>query len=137
MRFCMNKSDCRRTQVLAFFNETFDPVNCHAECDVCLSRDQTVYEQEDVTASAVSVIKMMQGLDRKDRVTVVSATEIWRGANKASVRQYSGNDYYGAGDDWDRSDAERLLQYMLVEKALAEFTVHNKAGWSNSYLKVS
>ena len=137
MRFCMNKTDCRRSQVLQFFNETFDPAECNDSCDVCLSRAQNVYEQEDVSDDAVSVLRMISKLDREDQVTVAGAVDIWRGVNRANVRKYSGNPFYGAGKTWDKSEAERLVQFLLIEKALAEFTVTNFAGWSNSYLKVS
>jgi bloom syndrome protein len=137
MRFCMNKSDCRRSQVLRFFNETFDPAECDNACDVCLSRAQNVYEQEDVSADAVLVLKMMSKLDRNDQITVAGAVDVWRGMNRANIRKYSGNPYYGAGKAWEKVEAERLVQFMLIEKALAEFTVTNFSGWSNSYLKVS
>lgn len=104
---------------------------------MCLSRDRTSYEQRDVTDSAIEVIKMIRSLDRRDRVTANLAAEIWRGANRANVRPFAGNDYYGAGKDWERGDAERLIQHLLFDKGLAEFSVANKAGWSNSYLSVS
>lgn len=137
LRFCMNQTDCRRSQVLSFFNEDFDPVKCQNGCDVCLSRDQKTYAVEDVTHDAVSVLKMIQNLQRDDRITVVSAAEIWRGVNRAAAQKFAGNPYFGAGGEWERGEAERLIQWMLTEKALGEFTVRNAAGWSNSYLKVS
>lgn len=137
MRFCMNKTDCRRAQVLAFFNEIFDPVNCNANCDVCLTRDKNVYEEEDVTEDAISLLRMVDNLRDKGKVTVMLAAEIWRGSNRAAVRAYSGNKYFGAGKDWDRAESERLVQFLLIEKGLQEYTTKNKAGWTNSYLEVS
>ena len=29
IQYCENTTDCRRKQVLQYFNETFDPANCH------------------------------------------------------------------------------------------------------------
>lgn len=136
-RYCMNNIDCRRTQVLAFFNEVFDSVNCNGGCDVCLCRDQKTYTVEDVTADAITVLKMIQNFDRDDRVTVPMAADVWRGANNQAARKYSDNKFYGAGELWERQDAERLLQWMATEKAIEDFTFVNKAGWSNSYLRVS
>lgn len=137
IRFCMNNTDCRRAQVLSFFNEQFNPEKCQGGCDVCLCRDTKVYEVEDVTQDAQTVLKMMQGFGNDDHITIVSATEIWRGQSTKSARNYAGNDYYGSGKDWERQDAERLIQWMIMEKALTEYTVVNGGGWSNSYLKVS
>ena len=137
MRYCMNKTDCRRSQVLQFFNETFDPAQCNNACDVCLSRAKNVYEQEDVSEDAVSVLRMFHKLGGQDQVTMAGAVDIWRGANRANVRKFSGNPFYGAGKQWEKVEAERLMQYLLMEKALSEYTVTNFAGWSNSYLKVS
>lgn len=133
----MNKTDCRRSQILQFFNETFDPALCNSACDVCLSRAQNVYEQEDVSDDAVSMLRMINKLDKDAQITVAMAADIWRGVNRAPVRKYSGNPHFGAGKTWEKPEAERLVQFLLIEKALAEFSVTNFAGWSNSYLKVS
>lgn len=137
LRYCDNKTDCRRSQVLAFFSETFDPVNCHGGCDVCLHKDKNIYTSEDVTPDALKIIKMVQSFDRDDRITITNAVDCFRGTNGNSGKGLAGNDYFGSGKHWDKREAERLVQTLLIEGALDEFFVVNNAGYNNAYLKVS
>ena len=55
LRFCINKTDCRRTQVLSFFGERFDSSECRGGCDVCLGRDENRFTVEDVSVDACKV----------------------------------------------------------------------------------
>lgn len=137
IRFCSNNTDCRRAQVLSFFNETFDIEKCNGGCDVCLCRDTKIYEREDVTEDAITVIKMIKSFHLEDQITIVGATETWRGQSNKNTSKFQGNSYFGAGKDWERQDAERLIQHMIIEKALGQYTIVNRSGWSSSYLKVS
>ncbi|EIW72677.1 hypothetical protein TREMEDRAFT_24772 [Tremella mesenterica DSM 1558] len=136
LRFCMNKSDCRRSQVLAFFNETFDSSECHQGCDVCLGRDNDRFTVEDVTDSAVNVIRMVQAFDRGDRITVKMAVDAFRGVGGGGGKGLDQNPHFGCGKDWERNEAERLLQMLLIEGGLDEWYSANGAGWSNAYLKL-
>ena len=137
LRFCNNKTDCRRTQVLAFFSETFDSANCHQGCDICLARDQNRFTVEDVTEPAINVIQLVQAFDRDDRVTVKMAVDAFRGVGGRGGKGLDQNPHYGSGKDWDRTEAERLFQTLLIEGGLGEWYGANGAGWSNAYLKVS
>lgn len=137
LRFCSNKTDCRRSQVLAFFNETFDPKNCNQGCDVCSSRDQQQITVKDVTEDAVRVIKMMKAFQRDDKITILNAVDCFRGTNGNSAKGLGQNPHFACGKDWDRGEAERLVQNLLIERALDEFYSANGAGWTNSYIRVS
>ena len=137
LRFCNNKTDCRRTQVLAFFNEIFDPILCQQGCDTCLARDRNTYTSEDVTDDAVKIIKMIQAFDKGDRITEKNAADCYRGLGLGSGKNLASNPYFGVGkDNWKKGEAERLVQALIVEGALEEFIVSSRAGWSHAYLKV-
>ena len=135
--YCTNKTDCRRVQVLAFFNETFNPNDCHRGCDICLNRElnATVFVAEDVTADACKALEMVQSFDRDDRITLRDAVNCFRGTRGNSAKGLNQNQHFGCGKSWDRGDAERLLQTLQIEKALEEYTMPNAAGWSNAYIK--
>ncbi|KAK8865792.1 hypothetical protein IAR55_000939 [Kwoniella newhampshirensis] len=136
LRYCNNKADCRRSQVLAFFNETFDPVNCHQGCDTCLGRDCNIFNTEDVSKDAVNVIKMVQAFNREDRITILNAAECFRGFKGNSGKMLNENPFFGVGKDWARNEAERLIQTLVIEGALEEFCVASAAGWTNAYLRL-
>lgn len=137
LRYCENKTDCRRSQVLSFFSETFDPAKCNGGCDVCLHKNKHIYTTEDVTADATSMIKMVQAFERDDRITRKNAAECFRGIHGSSGKGLSSNEYFGAGKHWKINEAERLVAALVINGGLDEFNIANAAGYSNSYLKVS
>ena len=51
VKYCENKVDCRRSQVLCYFDEKFDPSMCGKTCDNC--RSSTVYTVKDMTEVGV------------------------------------------------------------------------------------
>lgn len=137
LRFCNNKTDCRRSQVLAFFNEEFDRAKCEQTCDVCANLDKNRIQIKDVTDAAKLVINMVKAFGRNDRITVINAVDCFRGTNANSDKGFGQNPHFGCGKDWERTEAERLIQNLLIERALGEFHTSNGAGWTNSYLEVS
>ncbi|BEJ15894.1 hypothetical protein CspHIS471_0504990 [Cutaneotrichosporon sp. HIS471] len=136
LRFCTNKTDCRRSQVLAFFNEEFDRDKCQQTCDVCANLDKSKIQVKDVTDAAKLVITMMKEFGSKDRITLLNAVDCFRGTNGNSDKGLGQNPHFGVGKDWDRTEAERLIQNLLLERALDEFHTTNGAGWNNTYLKL-
>lgn len=136
LRFCSNKTDCRRVQVLAFFNELFDPVLCNQGCDICLDRDKNRFTAEDVTADAIKALQMVQAFSKDDRITLKGAVDCFRGLSGNSGKGFGQNPFFGCGKDWDRVEGERLLQALMMEKALEEFYVQNAMGFNNAYIKV-
>lgn len=135
LRFCNNKTDCRRSQVLAFFNETFDAANCHQGCDVCLGRDENHFTVKDVTLDAQNAIKMIQAFDSRDKITILNAVDCFRGTNGTN-KGLDGNPRFGVGKEWSRDDAQRLITTLVIEGGLGEKYLENGAGWSNAYLTV-
>ena len=130
LRYCTNKTDCRRAQVLGFFGES--ACECYKGCDVCLSLDKDTRTSRDVTEHAVNAIKLVQAVD--DSTTLKAATALFRGT-KAS--KGSENPFFGVGSDWSLGDAERLFEKMMIENLFGELHKTNGAGYTNSYVCVS
>lgn len=138
LRFCQNKTDCRRSQVLAFFDERdFDPVECKQGCDVCSSRDDTTITIKDVTDDAKRMLQMLDAFGRGEQITMVNMVDCFRGTNGNSSKGLGNNPHFACGKDWDRTDAERLVQTLSLERAIDDYITTNAGGWSNSYMKVS
>ena len=65
--FCDNKSDCRRVQVLRYFNERFGKGDCRRTCDNCDSN--CMFETQDLTEYAAWAVKLVQAIEPQSRRT--------------------------------------------------------------------
>ena len=135
-QYCENRTDCRREQVLRYFNEEFDKRDCHNNCDNCkaggtemLHRDVTEYAKK-----FTSLVKQIQ----KNKVTLIYCQDIFRGskANKIVQSGYDKLSEHGAGKNLDKVDLQRMAFHLISEKILEEFNVMNNAGFAASYIRV-
>ncbi|KAJ5287392.1 Bloom syndrome protein [Penicillium angulare] len=143
VQFCENRSDCRRVQVLAYFNEQFRREDCANTCDNCKS--DVVFEEQDFTEYASWAVKIVRYFcnlpkpknlkDNTNNVTVLYCVDILRGELKRpkcpSHRQNPG---YGKGSAIDRGQAERLFYRLLGEDALAENNQINGKDFAVQYI---
>lgn len=130
-RYCQNKTDCRRTQVLRFFDESFDPRDCHQTCDVCSAPDRDNHEQKDVTDRVIDVIAMVDAFT--ENITMKMAVECFTGKKGAKATD---NPKFGCGNGWTIADADRLFETLAIEGIITEFYVSNAAGYPNAYVKL-
>lgn len=130
IRFCEDKSHCRRVEVLNYFSESFSKEQCNHTCDNCNS--DTVFETEDLTNVAKAAIKVVKALQGQD-VTVVQVAEVLRGG-RHPYKEFNLGEYNVAGN-FHRGDIERLIHRLLGENALEEYNmVRNR--FPKQYLKV-
>lgn len=132
-----NKSDCRRVQILAYFNEYFRREHCNKSCDNCKS--DSVFETRDFSEYASSAIKLVRHFQEtlNENVTLQYCVNIFRGSVKRprspEHRQIPWN---GAGSALELAEAERLFQRLLSEGAFREHNVVNASSFATQYLKV-
>lgn len=134
--FCENRSDCRRVQVLNYFNESFKSEDCKGACDNCNSKCS--FESRDFSNYAIDAIALVKKVQH-EAVTLLHCVDVFRGGkNKkiTSLKHYNLKEY-GAGSELERGDVERLFYRLLSEDALAEKNVVNKGGFATNYLHVS
>ena len=132
VQFCENKVDCRRVQVLNYFNEHFSSDDCKESCDTCLS--DSSFKVEDYSNHAISIIQLVRKI-AKDEVTLLHCVDLYRGAKprKAIGAELS---EFGQGADLERGDIERMFYRLVGEDALEEYNVVNRAGFAVQYLRV-
>lgn len=136
VQFCENRSDCRRVQVLDYFNEHFDQADCKNGCDNCNST--STFETKDFIKHARDAIRIVRQIHRsKVNVTVLHCVDVYRGSRNKKVIEHKHNelDEYGKGADLVRGDVERLFYRLITEKALTQFNKVNKAGFTTSYIR--
>lgn len=134
--FCENKSDCRRVQVLRYFDETFRREDCNGACDNCTSKSS--FETQDYTDYAVAAIALVQRIE-KDKVTLLHCVDVFRGgkSKKIVARNHDHLPQHGTASHLERGDVERLFYRLLSEEALREKSIINKkSGFPSKYLQV-
>ena len=135
VQFCENRADCRRAQVLNYFNEAFRKESCAGSCDNCSST--STFETQDLSEYAVAAIELVEAI-YKDNVTLLHCVDILRGAkNKKMTDLHHDNlSQFGIGSDLDRGSVERLFYRLISEDALSEFNIINKSGFANQYVQL-
>ena len=136
VQYCENNSDCRRVQVLSYFNENFRPDDCDGMCDNCNST--STFENVDFTDYAQQAINLVRQV-ASIKVTVHQCMEVFRGASTKITQKITDSadqevTEYGSGKDLDRGDVERLFSGLLSEDAIRENHVQNKMGFFNQYV---
>lgn len=134
IQYCENKVDCRRKQVLHFFNEVFDPKECARMCDNCCS--DVVSEMRDVTEHCVNITKLVHRI-QEDKVTVIHCQDVYKGSksNKIMKLNHHENPFHGLGKNLDRGDMERIFFHLQSEGGLFEYQVM-RGGFASTYVKL-
>ena len=135
VQFCENRADCRRVQILKYFNEIFQQKDCVGACDNCNSH--TVFETRDFTEQAAHAVRLVNKIQDQN-VTLLHCVDVFRGARNKKIADL-GHDKvegYGIGSGLDRGDVERLFYRLITDDALREEQIINKAGFPLQFAKV-
>lgn len=101
--YCEEQVECRRSVLLAHFNEAFDAARCRGTCDTCAGRAGRKFEQRNVTATAVAAVTAVRAVRGKG--TLMHVVDVLRGASNRAVRD-RGHDQlaeFGSGRDLRRA----------------------------------
>ncbi|RAL16268.1 RecQ family helicase MusN [Aspergillus homomorphus CBS 101889] len=136
VQYCENQTDCRRVQILGYFNEKFRRQDCNASCDNCKS--DSVTELHDFSHHAASVIKLVRYFQELgDKVTMSYCENMFRGTvKKFRSPQHRKAPGYGDGKGVAVGEAERLFHTLLREGALKEDNVINGSKFVIQYIKL-
>ena len=136
VQYCENQSDCRRVQVLNYFNEPFRREDCNGACDNCNST--SIFESRDFTEHAIAAIELVQKIEH-DNVTLLHCVDVYRGSKNKKISDLRHNELhsYAAGSSLERNEVEQLFYRLLSEDALVEVNIMNKANFASQYVHVS
>lgn len=136
VQYCQNTTDCRRKQVLQYFNEVFDVRQCRSGCDNCRNGQNLHQEIRDVTERAKEVVQLVQSI-QQDNVALGHCIDVYRGSRLKKIIE-KGHDRaasYGLGKSLDRTEVERMFHHFMTEGILDEYSVYSSIGFSTSYIK--
>ncbi|KAF8424885.1 P-loop containing nucleoside triphosphate hydrolase protein [Tirmania nivea] len=119
VQYCENKHDCRRKQVLAYFNEIFSEEDCNGTCDNCSSG--IAYFKIDVTTEAVKALNLVNDL-QSSKVTLLHCVDVFRGSTIKKIIEMGHQhlDGFGKGKHFQRGDCERLFHLLVSREGIRE-----------------
>jgi bloom syndrome protein len=144
VEYCKNRSDCRRRQVLQYFNERFSAADCHEECDVCIS--DVTYVTRDFSDWASQVVHLVSAIVRQSSgkaaglATITQLKDVLRGNKrqpKISQMGWEKLPQFGKAKELEREELDRLMIELLEQEVLDELNNMNRAGYPVSHISVS
>ena len=145
VRYCENKSDCRRVLQLQYFGEVFDPTHCKKSATPCDNCKNGYTSTVNVTALAKSIVQGVQRLSSRSRFdqknfTINHLVEIVRGMKNKKVLacQWDTDPLYNdAASKGQRGnqDCHRIIRQLVLRGYLREDLVVSKDGMAVGYVK--
>jgi bloom syndrome protein len=136
VQYCSNTTDCRRKQVLHYFNENFDVQQCNKQCDNCKNNLNISVVLKDCTEYSRDILNLVQTIQH-ERVTVLQCQDIFKGSrsNKIIKMGHHNNPYHGKGKDLEKTDIERIFLDLLFGNYLNEYYIM-RAGFASTYVQL-
>uniref|UniRef100_UPI00358F96AD recQ-like DNA helicase BLM isoform X2 n=1 Tax=Myxine glutinosa TaxID=7769 RepID=UPI00358F96AD len=128
VHFCENMTECRRSQLLAYFGEkNFDRSFCRENpsvaCDNCCSKQK--FNRRDVTKEVQILIRFLKektavgrwGKQSTSRFTLNMLVDIFHGYKNARDQS---SPVFGVGSSLSRHNIERLLRQLVLRDIIRE-----------------
>lgn len=128
--FCENTRDCRRSQLLHYFGETFSSGKCGKTCDNC--RNSFHHETEDRTEIAKAVLEAVM---YHKRLTMIQCTDVLQGKKKD--KDGEPQPFHGVAKDLKKYEIFRIINSLASEHALGEENRVGGGGIAIQYFIVS
>ncbi|CAH6723472.1 ATP-dependent helicase Sgs1p [[Candida] jaroonii] len=134
IQYCENIYDCRRKQVLLYFNENFNKANCNKTCDNCLNGQKLI--EKDVTSVSKEILQLISEIEN-DKVTLLYCQDVYKGLNYAKITKNGHNElrFHGNGKKIDKLELERIFFHLISEDCLMEYSII-KNGFASNYVKL-
>ncbi|KAI3401597.1 hypothetical protein diail_10198 [Diaporthe ilicicola] len=112
--FCENSRDCRRSQLLHYFGESFARDKCEKTCDNC--RIGGTFEVADRTKYAVAALEAVM---YHTRLTLNQCTDVLRGTKKPDEDE-EGQSFHGIARHLKKPEVSSVIVRLAAEGALDE-----------------
>lgn len=110
--FCENTRDCRRSQLLRYFSETFSSEKCGMNCDNC--KNGGTHEFEDRTKYAQAIL---QAVMYYTRLTMIQCTDYLMGKKKP---ENDPQPFHGIAKGLTKYEINQIINKLAFENALGE-----------------
>lgn len=136
VQYCENTTDCRRKQILHYFNESFNSLDCNKKCDNCLLFDSVKIIEKNCTVYSKDILNLVKSI-QDDKITVLYCQDVFKGVNSSRIIKlgHHKNSFFGRGKELTKLDIERIFFYLLNEDCLKEYQIM-KSGFASNYVKL-
>lgn len=129
--FCENSRDCRRSQLLHYFGESFSRDKCEKTCDNC--RIGGTFEVADRTKYAKAALEAVM---YHARLTLNQCTDVLRGTKKPDGDE-DGQSFHGIARHLKKPEVSSVIVRLAAEGALDEENRVGGGGIAIQYFIVS
>jgi bloom syndrome protein len=129
--FCENSRDCRRSQLLHYFGESFSRDKCEKTCDNC--RIGGTFEVADRTKYAVAALEAVM---YHTRLTLNQCTDVLRGTKKPDGDE-DAQSFHGIARHLKKPEVSSVIVRLAAEGALDEENRVGGGGIAIQYFIVS
>ncbi|KAI0332077.1 ATP-dependent DNA helicase [Cubamyces sp. BRFM 1775] len=138
LNYCTNNVQCRRKQVLSFFDEGFNAELCRKMCDNC--RDDSPRLTEDHTQDAQQALRLFENLTRggSKYLTAKQLALALKGNKPQTMvsKGFTSDPLYGIGAKLRPEVIDRLIEEMQNTGILTTQIKTMASGYSQTYLLV-
>ncbi|KAI0564851.1 DNA helicase [Gracilaria domingensis] len=140
--YCLNDITCRRTQLLAHFDERFDAVNCNPKCDNCKNTKGLLYtvDVSDHALSITDIIRLCQkGIGRTSGQSAAYIVEFYMG-RKSRIKNtdHLHHELFGGGKgSLKDNDIYRIIEELCTLEIVTVCCEINAYGGVQSQLILS
>jgi superfamily II DNA helicase RecQ len=130
--YCMEEVECRRCQLLLYFNEDFNPANCKGTCDNCRSMGER--ERKDMTHVAEMIAQTLT-LNQSSNIKMTgNQLECVLTGQKGGER-FDKLSTHGALRGTNRTEISQVLHVMISRGFVKETESRNGMGFLTVYLE--
>lgn len=139
--YCDNMTDCRRSLVLTYFDESFDRRCCNNMCDNCKNYQNVVKQTRDFTSTAQDLSAILSAVANSGgHITAAQCTDAYMGRkSKTLASAITSSPSFGKGraSRIRDTDVERLICHLIGIDAFKIYTrkVNHNQLFSSDYLK--
>jgi superfamily II DNA helicase RecQ len=136
--YCLDISECRRVQILHYFDERFDRMDCGRGCDDYAHPLPLV--TRDVTREASCAVELVKAFQAKaELVTLAHCRDVLKGSKTAAIRarQHDKLPLHGSTRDMPSELLEQMFRRLCLMDILSEDSVMQASGFHIEYVVVS
>ncbi|KAJ7486200.1 ATP-dependent DNA helicase [Mycena galericulata] len=137
VKYCEERSLCRRVILLQHFGERFDKKDCGQRCDNCEGEGLLI--SRDVSQEAKVAVAVVQSFEEDPciQITVAMCIKFFRGSKdeKTHAKKRKREVHYGAGKTLSQREAEIVFDQLLYRGVLVEKAAQTHRAYCHYYVQ--